>query len=72
MKVLKSPADKPWQMESDCVQCGTVVELEIGDVKGHSDSREGDYVSWDCPTCRRSNTIAMKFIPPGYHHQIKY
>jgi DNA-directed RNA polymerase subunit RPC12/RpoP len=71
MKILDEPSKKPWSMEATCQQCGTRVELEIGDFKKRiSDQRDGDAAVYGCPTCGKENWVDITKIPGALRHRL--
>lgn len=64
MRVLKKPSVADWSMESECRGgCGTYVELGARDLAFVPDHRDGNAVTWMCPTCGHTTWIAATKVP---------
>ena len=64
MKIIrrgKKPEEK--KAQGTCHRCNSLVEVEASECKRHSDQREGDYYSFDCPVCKiRMSIPTEKFV----------
>jgi hypothetical protein len=69
MKVLNKP-DETWSTMSGCLGCETLVQLFLIDLRYVYDQRDGDAVTWNCPTCKRRNWISATLVPSNLHHLI--
>lgn len=59
-----NPASRP--LTGSCNHCDTVIEFLPFEAKFHSDQRDGDFYSIECPTCRRQITAsAPRYNGPG-------
>lgn len=65
MKILSKPATvAEWKMENTCNNCQTKVELQLQDFKTYvSDQRDGDAVTYECPTCNKLVWLDAKCVP---------
>ena len=69
MKILYKP--DPWvPFESTC-KCTTKVALDPPDVIYTPDTRDGDVISWKCPTCKSSVWVAASVVPTAFMRAVR-
>ena len=72
MRIIKAPA-QPREFETTCQdpKCKTEVALEANDLTFRADPRDGNAVSWLCPTCGRDNWVDVKLVPANIVRAVK-
>ena len=63
MKIIKKYDTATWSYNFTCSSCETEMEVEKSDLKYVYDFRDGDYVTFSCPTCKRDACLIAKFLP---------
>jgi len=63
MKIIKQGVDpKTHVYRCTCFICETEFEFKKKEAKYNSDQRDGDYLSIDCPTCKKNCTIDVRLF----------
>ena len=63
MEILK-PGKLPEDGSAEplCRHCGCEFRVRQGEGAYHSDQRDGDFISFTCPTCRKSVTVSVSLF----------
>jgi len=69
MRIISVPKPNP-EYKSTCGDCGTKVALLPTDTTFISDKRDGDAISWDCPTCNQVNWISVTILPKPFYRLV--
>lgn len=65
MKIISQPNAKDWSSRETCRSCGTVVDVEMTDVKKkvYEEDRPWEGTTtcyeWRCPTCGDTHAVAI-------------
>jgi len=51
--------------------CEAVVELEPSDCRLEPDCRDGDAITWRCPTCQRANWVNVDLVPGAFVRAVR-
>lgn len=71
MKIIAVPSDVPWVKKHECSTCETVVELSLSDLTLHDDQREGEWLTYECPTCKAHVSVDVRAITKAQRINVK-